>query len=267
MKRKLGINSECISGVSSEDTLNLIRDAGFDCYFTDKYHLSDAEPVYNRGLSLGLECEFIHAPFKEINSMWYKTDEHPNVYIRAAETIDTAAALQIPTVIIHTTSGWNPPEINDKGLHRFDLLVERAAKRGVTLAFENLRKVGIVSYMLDRYRNFNNVSFCYDVGHEFCYTNGVDWIGIAKRKINCTHIHDNLGQTENPEIHDDMHLLPFDGKIDYENMIKRLDAYSYYGSLMLEVFNNSKEEYAKMSAEEFIGTAYERLKKIADYSK
>ena len=222
MKRKLGINSECISWVSSEDTLNLIRDAGFDCYFTDKYHLSDAEPVYNRGLSLGLECEFIHAPFKEINSMWYKTDEHPNVYIRAAETIDTAAALQIPTVIIHTTSGWNPPEINDKGLHRFDLLVERAAKRGVTLAFENLRKVGIVSYMLDRYRNFNNISFCYDVGHEFCYTNGVDWIGIAKRKINCTHIHDNLGQTENPEIHDDMHLLPFDGKIDYENMIKIL---------------------------------------------
>ena len=267
MNRKLGINCECIKGHDPIDNLNLIHGAGFETYFTDKYHLTDAEPIREKGTAIGLECEFIHAPFDEVNSMWYKTDEHPNIYIKMCESIDTAAALAIPSVILHVSSGNNPPEINDKGLRRYDMLVERAAKRGVSVSFENLRRTGIVTYLLDRYRDFSNVSFCYDIGHEHCHTPSVDWIGIANHTLRHTQIHDNIGKTADEKIHDDLHLLPFDGNIDYENKIALLDKCGYTGSLMLEVFTSSAKSYQEIDAEAFVALAYERAKRLNDLSR
>ena len=58
----------------------------------------------------------------------------------------------------------------------------------------------------------------------------------------------------------DMHVLPFDGNIDYEKMMRKLDEYDYKGSLMLEVFSGP---YPNLSPDEFIKTAFERIKKIS----
>ena len=60
----------------------------------------------------------------------------------------------------------------------------------------------------------------------------------------------------------DQHLLPFDGSYNYEKMMRKLDEYGYAGSLMLEVSQHT-EEYRRMTHEEFLATAYERIKKIS----
>ena len=136
-----------------------------------------------------------------------------------------------------------------------------AANKNVTLAFENLRKVGNIAYFVDRYEKADNVKFCYDCGHEHCYTETVCFPDIFRDRMIFTHIHDNMGRDKNNPMGDpDMHVLPFDGNIDYEKMMRKLDEYDYKGSLMLEVFSGP---YPNLSPDEFIKTAFERIKKIS----
>ena len=78
------------------------------------------------------------------------------------ESIDTAANNGIGMVITHVSSGWNPPPVNDLGLSRFDKLVLYAKERGITLAFENLRLLGNLACLVDRYEKEENVRFCFD---------------------------------------------------------------------------------------------------------
>ena len=163
---------------------------------------------------------------------------------------------------MHLSSGWNPPETTELGFSRFDQLIDYAAKKNVTVAIENLRNKENVLAAMERYKDRENVRYCYDAGHEYCYTPGVDWIKIFGDKIVCTHIHDNLGY--DPDIDPDFHYLPFDGTLDYADMVRRLDEVGYTGTITLEVFNTMKPEYKEMSQDEFFKTCYERAKKIAE---
>lgn len=262
MKRKLGIITDCIAEMNPLDTLDLIKSTGFDSFFTGKIDIDTVRALKKKGDALGLDFEFIHAPFKNINSMWLEGDEYLEIYNKMTTTIDSASACGVPTVIAHLSSGWVAPEINDLGLKRYDSLVEYAQKKNVIIAFENLRKVGNIAYFVDRYKNVANVKFCYDNGHEHCYTKYVSMIDIFRYDIIATHIHDNMGRGREEVGDPDTHLLPFDGNFDYEKMIRKLDEYEYSGSLMLEVFNHS--EYKSMDPKDFISTCYDRIKKISE---
>ena len=79
-------------------------------------------------------------------------------------------------------------------------------------------------------------------------------------KLICTHIHDNRGKDLSRPDGGDLHLLPFDGDIDYQKMMKGLNGANYQGSLMLEVGNR---DYGEMSADEFLADCYQRIKKIS----
>ena len=267
MKRKLGINVECLRGVSYNEALPMIKKAGFDCYFASMgRNGSDALRDMKRiGDELGLTLEFIHAPFGGINNMWIAGLDYLSVYNGMMECILIAAELGIPSVIMHVSSGWECPEITELGLARFDSLVELAIEKGVILAFENLRRVGILSYFVDRYRKIDNVRFCYDSGHEHGYTKHIRWMDIFQNKMVATHIHDNMGRPDYDESFDpDTHLLPFDGTCDYEHMMRDLDKYGFEGALVLEVNNVSKPEYKEWTYEEFLEICYDKIKKISE---
>ena len=179
------------------------------------------------------------------------------------EAIDSASKNNIPYVITHVSSGWTPPFVNDIGLKRFDALVFYAKKRGVTLAFENLRLLGNLTCIMDRYESADNVKFCFDCGHEHCYTKTVSILDIFTNRVCCTHIHDNMSRPfESKEGKFDMHLLPFDGTYNYEQMMRKLDEYGYCGTLMLEVWQNT-DEYKKMSHSQFLEECYRRIEKIS----
>ncbi len=260
MKRKLGILSECL-GIDPVEALEKIKKAGFDCYFTGVSDCEKVAALVARGNELGLTCEFIHAPFGGINSMWLAGMDYLTVMNGMKESIDTAAATGVPTVIVHVSSGWNAPEITDLGLARFDELVLYATERRVILAFENLRKVGNLAYLADRYEKMEYVRFCYDCGHEHCYTKYVTWMDIFREKMVATHIHDNHGRGAEKIGDPDSHLLPFEGNLDYERMMRKLDEYNFTGPLILEVSNRRHQD---ISHEEFLATCYDRIKKISE---
>ena len=164
-------------------------------------------------------------------------------------------------VICHISASWFPPEICDIGLERYDRLVEYAGGKGVKIAFENLRKIGNVAYFADRYEGADNVVFCYDCGHEHCYTQTVCFPDIFRDRMAYTHIHDNFGRSKDDYYGDpDLHLMPFDGEIDYSRVVRKLDEYGYEGSLTLEVSNSV---YPDESRESFIARAYDAIIRIS----
>ncbi len=264
MKRKLGIIANCLCDIDTVDTLDKIKAAGFETFFTGEYQNDDVAKIQARAKELGLTYEFIHAPFYSINEMWMPGSSYLTVFDYMKKSIDAAANNDVPTVITHVSSGWNAPQVNDLGLARFDELVLYAKERDITLAFENLRMLGNLACLVDRYEKIDNVRFCFDCGHEHCYTKTIKLLDVFTDRVICTHIHDNHSRPLLDKTGDgDEHLLPFDGTYDYAQMMRKLDEYGYTGSLMLEVFQN-RADYHKMSHEEFLTTCYERIKKISE---
>ena len=74
MKRKLGIVCDCIEDNDTLLNLEKIKSAGFDSFFSSEYSVSRALELKEKAVKLGLEYEFIHAPFRLINSMWRDGD-------------------------------------------------------------------------------------------------------------------------------------------------------------------------------------------------
>lgn len=261
MERKLGIVSECLVGENPVEALEKIKNAGFDCFFTNHRDLSKVSELVKKADELDMTCEFIHAPFGGINEMWLAGMNYLNVMNGMKHSIDTAAATGVPTVIAHVSSGWDAPQITELGLSRFDELVLYATEKKVTVAFENLRKVGNLAYFVDRYENMEYVRYCYDCGHEHCYTKYVSWMDIFRNKMVATHIHDNHSRGDEAVGSPDEHLMPFEGTVDYERMMRKLDEYSFEGALVLEINNR---RYPEWTHEKFLSECYERLKKISE---
>lgn len=261
MKRRLGINTSCIKGLNDLSSLDYIKDAGFDGFFTSIQTTEQAEvaAIKEKAERLGLVYEFIHAPFKNVNSMWQE-DENTQLFMQSFfNAVDNAATCNVPIVILHPSSTWYPPLITQEGFKRYDELIEYAAKKGVKVAIENLRVAVYHKELLKRYEDNPNVGFCYDCGHEYCCTPDFPHIQRYGKQILCTHIHDNMGKLENYlTVDGDLHLLPFDGTLDFHSIIRKLKEQNYQGSLTLELKN-----YEDVNPQEFFRTAYERLEKIS----
>ena len=92
MKRKLGIIAEAIKNEDSLETLDRIANAGFESTFTGRYDLPSVEKLVEKCEKLGLDMEFIHAPFNDINAMWLPGDKYKTIYGGMIQSIDSAAA-------------------------------------------------------------------------------------------------------------------------------------------------------------------------------
>lgn len=267
MKRKLGMNCDCIrhGDLTKLETLELISQAGFECLFMNMNEPRVIEEVKNHADRLGMDFQFIHAPYKGSNRMWLEGDDYLPLQEGILEAADVAAANGIGMIVMHVTGGWHTPPLCDLGFSRYDRIVEHAEKKGVRVAFENVRKLGDHACMMQRYEELSHVGFCYDTGHEHCYTETVPFIDLYHERMWCTHLNDNLGRDHNdPEADGDFHYLPLDGSFDFQRMIRKMDHYGYGGSLMLEVFNTARPEYKELSPKEYIRLAYEKLKTVSE---
>jgi sugar phosphate isomerase/epimerase len=50
-------------------------------------------------------------------------------------------------------------------------------------------------------------------------------------------------------------------------MMRKLDKYGYSGPLVLEVYRNVREDYKKLSPEEFMATSFGRIKRISELNQ
>ena len=102
------------------------------------------------------------------------------------------------------------------------------------IAFENTEGEEYLTALMNAFKNDPSVGFCWDTGHEMCYNHSKDMLSLYGDKLICTHLNDNLG-IRNYEgkitYLDDLHLLPFDGIADWDNLAARLKAHNYHDTL------------------------------------
>ena len=267
--RKLGVNVYTGFGTDVFETMNIIRETGFDTCFIGWSSAAEVKKAKAHADSIGLEIETIHAPFNKMNSMWtLDTNEGDYFTEELKKCIRAAGENGIPYVIMHTTIGSVEyiPLTSHMGLTRFNKLVVEAKKYGVKLAFENLEFPRFMTLILENFKD-EHIGFCYDIGHEHCYTPGLTFLPWLGDRLFCTHIHDNfgLGDEKNVDYRDDLHKIPFDGNIDYASVMKKLKASGYTGSLMLEVSNRQDYNfYGDLNAREFYGKAYAAAVKLRE---
>lgn len=270
MMPKLGFSLQKQYDRPMEDVLALLKDAGFSAVSPIYAHKAELPQIAACVRDLGMELQSFHAP-NRVAPLW--EEGHPGVLDEIPECIDLCKAYGIPTVIVHSWQGLEytfPGEPLYYG--NFDRLVEYAQQHHVSIAFENLEGEEYLDALMARYRDCDHVGFCWDSGHEHCYPHKLDFLQEFGDRLIMTHLNDNLGLRDPggvPTGVDDLHYLPWDGKIDWETNLNKLAKAKKQEILNFEIKIKSISDdpkdmiYAKMSTEDFISLAGTRARQLA----
>lgn len=258
--------------VALSERIGYIADAGFDAAFCGWSPDSDTGKTARLLRDHSLIFQSIHAPFNKVNLLWKKDKAGDAVLAMLCDCLEACARYGVPIMVSHVWIGFGKQHPNDVGIERFGALLDRAESLGVRVAFENTEGEKYLEYVRDKLFSHSAAGFCIDTGHEMCYNFSEDMITKygSGGKLIATHINDNLGITGG-EITwlDDAHLLPFDGKADWQGIADRLCAVGYDGILVSELTTKSKPNrtthdiYAHLSCREFVELAYARLERFA----
>lgn len=257
MMRKLGINLHAVKGLTDEEYLREIAGLGFSSIFSGVRTPEHQTAIAELCAKYGLEYETLHAPFGHINDIWLENDN--GMLDELCACVDHCVLAGAPITVVHLSAGQKPPSITDIGRERFTRLVDYAAEKNIVIAFENQRKLANIAWAFEAFTT-DTVKFCWDCGHEFCFTPGRHYMPLFGDRLICTHIHDNTAV-----FNDDSHFLPFDGACDFGYVADTLRNSDYTGSLMLEVGNPSR--YGELSPQEFLKKAWDaavRLRTMVD---
>lgn len=273
-KQKLCLSVNTQFGRETKEQIRLFKEAGFDGFFTEWKYGENIKEYADYAKEIGMIYQSIHAPFGKSSIIWHEDDEIADEAVKElTDCVLECEKNEIPIMVSHAYIGFNDSRTpTQKGLERFGRVVLQAEKSGVKIAFENTEGEEYLAALMNEFRNNNSVGFCLDTGHEMCYNYSKDLLGLYGDRLICTHLNDNLGISNyEGKIFwtDDLHLLPFDGIADWDNIAQRLDSHGYTGYLTFELNTLSKPNrhendiYSKMSLEEYLAQAYIRACRFA----
>ena len=247
--------------IDYEERFKLIKEAGFDSVFLwwgDEFadYIDSKNLLPEMARKAGLEVENIHAPFDKANCIWTESVNAENIVKRYSQCILDCSHHNISTVVIHLTNGDTPPPPTLLGIDRIKYLVDLAEQKNVNIALENLRRPEYLQFVFENIQS-SRLGFCYDSGHENCYTKGIDLISLYGKKLMALHLHDNDGT-------DDQHRIPGEGTINWDSIVRKIKQTTYRGAVSLEVSNEFSELYSNISAQEFLKMANEKIKMLFD---
>ncbi len=272
---KTGINlSDFGFNINTDGCMKVIRSIGFDSFFTGWDH--NEERIYtlrNTAEKYGLIYESIHAPFSKINCMWEEGDSGIEYRDKLKTCVDDCVKSGVKYLTVHVMHIPDTATWSETGVKRFQEVVNYAWHNSIKITFENVeypecqlkRIIGVL-----RETNPGEFGFCWDTGHEHCYTSEDDIAELYGDLICCTHMHDNLGQITPPKItwHDDIHIMPFDGTLNYVDVGRKIKKCRFNGCITLEISRSERQWgvipwYKDLTYEEYIELAYDKAVKIA----
>ena len=259
---KLGISFHCYAGVDDETQIALMKKNGFEATFlaSEDERIDEIVPKLKRE---GILLENLHGPLSDercnANDIWRDNDRAPVLMERLMDAVEKCGRYEVKTLVLHVTAGHTPPRPNKRGYERFVQIFERARALGVEIAAENIRPYGNLAFVLEQ---FPDSGFCWDVGHEACSGDKRQFMPMFGCQLKALHIHDNF-------IDGDHHMIPYDGKIDFDRVARQIAESPYEGSVMLELVQAFHPLYENMSPEDYYaraGAAAARLEReIARY--
>ncbi len=275
--RKLCINLGVLAELGVEREIELYKSAGFDAIFPCYKDREQLLEVARIAKEKDMIIQSVHAPFTGSAKMWQEGETGEKVIEELIECVKASAEVGAPIVVCHAYIGFYTGETPTAlGLKRIRRLVEVARELGVKIAFENTEGEEFLFAILKEFENDDALGFCWDSGHEQCYNGSEDMLAKYGKKLIATHLNDNLGVSNAKGIidwTDDLHLLPFDGMIDWIDAGSRLAKTGFDGILTFELTRASKpnrhdnDKYAKMTAEEYAFEAYGRAVRFANIYK
>ena len=271
---KLGLELHKDIPMSLCDQIRLYKSTGFESFFAYWEENMDVAALKKVADEEGMIFQSLHAP-SGIGSrhLWYESEEtavHMQIF---TDCLRDCAANNIPIMVLHSFYGFDLHEPTEFGLENYGKLVDEARRLGVTIAMENLEGEEYLAALLEHFKDDPAVGFCWDSGHEACYTHR-DLLAEPHHgpKLVATHLNDNLGTRDcNNELTglDDLHLLPFDGIIDWQDVARKLAKWNFNDILMFELKpkgqpgRHESDAYARMSPVEFVTNAYMRCCRVA----
>ena len=224
--------------LSPEECAKNLAEAGFTHVFSTWGFEDEGMRDVIAARANGLTIETFHSAFGGINEIWLDDSQGEARMHFFLNCIRDAADLQVPTVIMHLSSGCTPPPISEIGLARFRHICDEAERLGIAVAFENLR---YVSYLRAIFENIDSPArkFCFDCGHENLYDGGDGILEEFGKDLVAVHLHDNFGRY-------DEHLPPFAGNVDWKKVCNRLKSNGMDCPITLELkANGAPEGFAK----------------------
>lgn len=276
---KIGISLGNAFKIKTPDMVSLVASVGFEA-ISPSMPLEESEPfdlaaIAQAARKSGVCLSGMHAPFLRAAAIWDDVGEAGERGLsELLEGVRLCERYEIPTLVLHAWIGFTPyAGPTALGFERMDIVVREAERRGVRLAVENTEGEEYLFALLDRYKGERQVGFCFDSGHERCYNKGKDLLALFGDRLFFTHLNDNLGVSDSRGIikpTDDLHLLPFDGIIDWSATAARLKKSTLPEVLNFELNIKSKpgrhenDKYEKMTYEEYFSDAFRRAERVAD---
>ena len=280
-KQKLCLSTCGTYGISEVEQIRLFKKVGFEGFNVLWGYMMDdvVRECASVAKEEGMIFQSIHAPWNVCGDMW-----DPDCQEDALEGIeqlkhclDLCKECGVPIMVCHVYVGFDEEYIpTEIGVENYGKVIDYAESIGVKIAFENTEGEVYLKAVLDRYGDRDCVGFCWDSGHEMCYNFSQNLLADYGHLLIATHINDNLGVKDyDGKIfwHDDLHLLPFDGIADWDELTDRIVDCGYDDILTFELNNKSKpnrhenDKYDKMPIEEYVSEAYARACKIATMIK
>lgn len=274
MDYKLCLGTGMGFDVPVEEQIRLIKKAGFDGFFTGADTIEDLEKYAEIAKEENLIYQSVHAPFGKMHIVWEGTEKEADEVIDELKCcVDKCEKIGVDLLICHVIIGMERCTPNEEGANRFRKLCEYAKEKGIKIAFENTEGEEYLASVLEKCKDLDNVGFCFDSGHEMCYNYSRDMLSLYGDRLIATHLNDNLGMKDEKikTWYDDLHLLPFDGIADWENIAERLKKSTCPQCITFEITiankpeRNAHDRYQGMSFYEYVSEAYVRAEQIKKF--
>ena len=273
-KQKIGISISNDYTAPISDVLAIIKGVGFDAVSPIWKEKSKLAETVAAAKALGLQIQSLHAPFYKASDLWSCDASISEPAMEELfRVVDFCYEHSIPITVVHTWIGFDY-NFDKSALNydTFDEVVRYAAEHNVKVAFENTEGEEYLAALMDAFKDYDNVGFCWDTGHQMCYNYATDMMELYGDRLICTHINDNLGVRDfegKITYYDDLHLLPFDGIGDWNDITGKLNRCGYNDILTFELkIHNSpnrfdNEKYQNMRIEQYVSEAYARACRVA----
>lgn len=239
------------------ETINAIKNVRFKNVFIQWYN-RNWNPSQEEQLEYikeqGLNINYAHLSYDDIKDLWLPDGDY--LVDRYINDLNVCKKNGISTVMMHITSS-EKQEYNELGINRLKQIVEYAEEIDIKIAFENVRYKGCLEYVFENI-NSKNIGICFDSGHYHCYYKDDFNFLKFKDKIFAVHLHDNFGLN-------DQHLIPFDGNINWQYIIKNLKECNYNGPIILEIVYTT--HYLQEDINEFYKKGYKAGLKLNNMYK
>jgi sugar phosphate isomerase/epimerase len=238
--------------------VQMLADAGFDCYDFSVFDISEKNPLYGENWrehiaevkaaadKAGIACNQSHAPFPSSQPDLPRfTEYNEHIFDRIVRAMEGAAFLGAGDIIVHPVQHlkyWeNQQKLFDMNMDFYRSLAPYAKKLGIRISIENMwqYKDGRIvdstcatsaefAAYLDTL-NDDCFSGCLDLGHVgLCGHDAAQMIlDLGAKHIHTLHVHDNNHI-------DDTHTIPFNGKMNWAEISAALGKIGYAGDFTYE---------------------------------